>query len=576
VNTSISSGSISIRSLRAGAVRRAAIAVLAALLALLTLGAMRPPVAAAASAPGTSTPDLAAIDRYVEAQRRATRLPGLVLGIVHGDQVVHLRGFGQAGPSGRPVTPQTPFILASTTKSLTALAVMQLVEAGKVDLDAPVQRYLPWFRLADPAASARITVRHLLNQTSGLADPSESLTKATSGLADPSGSLTKADGSDAALEHAVRALSSVQPTQPAGQAFEYVNVMNYSTLGLIIQTVAGQSYEDYMRQHVLGPLAMANSYTSPVEARRHGLATGHRYWFGRPVAYQQPYVRAAVPAGFLSASAEAMTHHLIAQLNGGRYQTARVLSPAGIAQLHRPAVKISRPPDRDVAYAMGWFVEQANGVSLLWHQGTVPGFHADLMLAPQDRWGVVVLANGRNWLSPDDESTIARGVLGRLVGRQLTTPPVTNASQTLFFVMLGVVVLQVLGIARSVVLLRRWRAQPTRRPRGLLRVTARVVLPLLMGLAWALVCLVGLPKLGGSLREAAADIGWLLVAVLDDLHWADRASLLLTTPDLGWLLVASGTVSLVWGVTRAVLAVSTLRRRPVEPATPAQVKTVSA
>jgi hypothetical protein len=271
-----------------------------------------------------------------------------------------------------------------------------------------------------------------------------------------------------------------------------------------------------------------------------------------------------------------MTHHLIAQLNGGRYQVTRVLSPAGIAQLHRPAVKISRPPDRDVAYAMGWFVEQANGTSLLWHQGTVPGFHADLMLAPQDRWGVVVLANGRNWLSPDDESTIARGVLGLLVGRQLTTPPVTNANQALFFVMLGVVVLQVLGIARSVVLLRRWRAQPTRRPRGLLRVTARVVLPLLVGLAWALVCLVGLPKLGGSLREAAADTGWLLVAVLDDLHWADRASLLLTTPDLGWLLVASGTVSLVWGVTRAVLAVSTLRRRPVEPATPAQVKTVSA
>jgi hypothetical protein len=225
---------------------------------------------------------------------------------------------------------------------------------------------------------------------------------------------------------------------------------------------------------------------------------------------------------------------------------------------------------------MGWFVEQANGVSLLWHPGTVPGFHADLMLAPQDRWGVVVLANGRNWLSPDDESTIARGVLGLLVGRQLTTPPVTNANQALFFVMLGVVVLQVLGIARSVVLLRRWRARPARRPRGLIRVTARVVLPLLVGLAWALVCLVGLPKLGGSLREAAADTGWLLVAVLDDLHWADRASLLLTTPDLGWLLVASGTVSLVWGVTRAVLAVSTLRRRPVEPATPAQVKTVSA
>jgi CubicO group peptidase (beta-lactamase class C family) len=532
VNTSISRSSISIRS------RRAAIAVLAALLALLTLGGTRPPAAAAAIAPGASAPDLAAVDRYVEAQRRATRLPGLALGIVHGDRIVHLQGFGHADPAGRPVTPQTPFILASTTKSFTALAVMQLVEAGKVDLDAPVQRYLPWFRLADPAASARITVRHLLNQTSGLADPAESL--------------AKGDGSDAALEHAVRALSAVQPRHPAGQAFGYAN-MNYVTLGLVVQTVSGQSYEDYVRQHVLAPLAMTDAYASPVEARRHGLATGHRYWFGHPVAYQEPYNRAAVPAGYLSASAEAMTHFLIAHLNAGRYQTGRVLSPAGIAALHRPAVKLPAA-DRDVAYAMGWYAEQTDGLSLLWHPGNAPNFHADVMLAPQDRWGVVVLANGHNALSPDRESAIARGVLGLLVGRQLTTPPVTNANQILFFVLLAVAVLQVLGIARSMVLLRRWRAQPARRPRGLIRVTGRVVLPLLVGLAWALVCLVGLPLfLGGSLSV-----------------------LLLTIPDFAVVLLGSGVVALAWGVTRAVLAVRTLRRHRPEASVPAQAETVSA
>jgi CubicO group peptidase (beta-lactamase class C family) len=539
MTTSISTTSTSIRSQRAGAVRRAAITALAALVVLIALGGTRPPAAAAASAQGASTPDLAAIDRYVEAQRRATRLPGLALGIVHGDRVVHLRGFGDADPSGRPVTPQTPFILASTTKSFTALAVMQLVEAGKVDLDAPVQHYLPWFHLADPAASARITVRHLLNQTSGLADPAASL--------------TKGDGSDTALEHAVRALGAVQPTHPAGQAFRYSN-MNYATLGLIVQTVAGQSYEDYMRQHVLGPLGMTNSSPSPVEARRHGLATGHRYWFGHPVAFQEPYNRAAVPAGYLSASAEAMSHYLIAHLNAGRYQTARVLSPAGTAALHRPAAKLPGPPDRDIAYAMGWYVERANGVSMLWHPGNAPSFHADIMLAPQDRWGVVVLANGHNWMSPDRESTIARGVLGLLVGRQLTTPPVTNANQVLFFVLLGVAVLQVLGIARSIVLLRRWRAQPARRPHGLTRVTGRVVLPLLVSLAWALACLVALPLfLGGS------------VSVL-----------LLTIPDLAVVLVGSGAVALAWGVTRAVLVVRTLRRRPAGPAVPVQAETVSA
>lgn len=537
MNTSISGSSTWIRSRSAGATRRGTVVALATMLVLLGVGVTGPPTAAAASAPGAGTPDLAAIDRYVETQRRAMRLPGLALGIVHGDRVVHLRGFGHADPSGRPATPQTPFLLASTTKSFTALAIMQLVEAGKIDLDAPVQRYLPWFRLADPAASARITVRHLLNHTSGLADPSESL--------------TKGDGSDAALEHAVRALRTVQPRQPAGQAFDYVN-MNYTTLGLIIQTVAGQSYEDYMRQHVLAPLGMTNSYLSPVEARRHGLATGHRYWFGRPVPFHMPYIRAAVPAGFISASAEAMTHYLIAHLNAGRSRGARVLSPAGVAELHRPAVKLV-VADRNIAYAMGWYVEQANGVSMLWHPGNTANFHADVLLAPKDRWGVVVLANGHNSLSPDGESMIARGVLGLLVGRQLTTAPVTHANQMLFNVLLGVVVLQMLGIARSIVLLRRWRAQPARRPRGPIRVTGRIVLPLLLSLAWALVCLVGLPSLaGGSLSVV-----------------------LLLLPDLGVVLAVSGGVALAWGVCRAILAVRTLRRHATEPAVPAQIETVS-
>jgi CubicO group peptidase (beta-lactamase class C family) len=538
MNTSIVRTGTGIGSLMAGAARRATIVALATMVVLLAFGATRPPAAAAAGAPGVGTPDLAAIDRYVEAERRATPLPGLALGIVHGNRVVHLRGFGHAGPSGRPVTPQTPFLLASTTKSLTALAVMQLVEAGKVDLDAPVQRYLPWFRLADPAASARITVRHLLNQTSGLADLSESL--------------VKGGGSDAALEHAVRTLASVPPHHPAGQAWHYAN-MNYATLGLIIQTVSGQSYEDYMGQHVLGPLGMTNSYPSPVEARRHGLATGHRYWFGRPVAFQEPYIRAAVPAGYLSASAEAVSHYLIAHLNDGRYGAARVLSPAGIAQLHRPAVKISGPGS-DVSYAMGWVVERANGVSMLWHPGSAASFHANLLLAPQDRWGVVVLMNGNNALSPARMDGIGRGVLGLLVGRQLTTTPVTNANQIVFFVVLGVGVLQLLGIARSIVLLRRWRAQPARRPRGRLRVTARVVLPLLVSLAWALVCLVILPMfLGGSL-----------------------SLLLLTTPDFAVVLMGSGVLAAAWGITRAILAVRTLRRHPAEPAAPVQVETVSA
>src|SRR6266516_2736780 len=176
------------------------------LLVVVSLTAL--PVAAASHA---GAPDLTRIDAYVSEQMQADHIPGVALGLVHNDQIVHLRGFGEASQSGRAVTPQTPFILASVSKSFTALAIMQLVEAGKVKLDAPVQRYLPWFRVADPVASARITIRHLLNHTSGLPTT-------------PGGEfVTSADTSDRALEQRVRALSSAELTAPVGTIWQYCN-----------------------------------------------------------------------------------------------------------------------------------------------------------------------------------------------------------------------------------------------------------------------------------------------------------------------------------------------------------------
>src|SRR2546429_8440732 len=119
--------------------------LLACLLAVLALPFIAFPVAAA---PHGGAPDLARIDAYVSEQMQADHIPGVALGLVHNDQIVHLRGFGSADQSGRAVTPHTPFLLASVSKSFTALAVMQLVEAGKIELDAPVQRYLPPVRVA--------------------------------------------------------------------------------------------------------------------------------------------------------------------------------------------------------------------------------------------------------------------------------------------------------------------------------------------------------------------------------------------------------------------------------------------
>ena len=209
------------------------------------------------------------IDAYIERHMDRLNIPGATLAIVEGDKIVHLRGFGQARPGGEVPSPQTPFFLGSTTKSITALAVMQLVEAGKVELDAPVQRYLPWFRVADPQASAQMTVRHLLNQTSGL-----SMLSGLFPLAD-------LDESSGASERQARALSTLKVSRPVGSAFEYSNT-NYSLLGLIIEAASGESYEAYIHGHIFAPLEMRHSFTTRAEASQHGLAVGHRYWFALP------------------------------------------------------------------------------------------------------------------------------------------------------------------------------------------------------------------------------------------------------------------------------------------------------
>jgi CubicO group peptidase (beta-lactamase class C family) len=149
-------------------------------------------------------PDFASIDAYIEKEMREVHIPGLALGILHHDEVVHLRGFGEADPAGRPVTSQTPFILASASKSFTALAIMQLVESGKVDLDAPVRRYLPDFRVADEVASTQITVRHLLHHTSGLPEDSAF------------GPMLSNDIRNEALSDRVHALADVQLSHGVG------------------------------------------------------------------------------------------------------------------------------------------------------------------------------------------------------------------------------------------------------------------------------------------------------------------------------------------------------------------------
>src|SRR5688572_17020664 len=226
-----------------------------------------------------------AVDEYISTKMKELGIPGAALVIVEGDQIVHLKAFGVADASGRPVTPQSPFFTGSTGKSFTALAIMQLVEAGKIKLDEPVQTYLPWFRVADADASKTITVRQLLNMNSGIPQ------------AIGQEQIANLDLSDLAIENNVRALANVDLSAAPSERYEYSNA-NYITLGMIIQAVSGESYEDYIAEHIFKPLDMQNSFTSKSEAQKNGLVVGYQQWFGIPIASPNlPFSRGSLPAG---------------------------------------------------------------------------------------------------------------------------------------------------------------------------------------------------------------------------------------------------------------------------------------
>ncbi len=459
---------------------RAVLQRLAILLVIVLLS-----VAGSAAAPAQAAPDMSAIDVYVRREMEANLVPGLALGIVQGDRITHLQGYGDAG-EGRAVTPQTPFLLGSVSKPITALATMQLVEAGKIELDAPVQRYLPWFRVADPNASAAITVRHLLTQTSGLPT-----------------SAYQPDSRATIGEH-VRRLATVELAAQPGERYIYSSP-NSQILGSIIEAVSGQSYAAYIQEHVFAPLGMRQSYTSEAAARQNGMATGHRLWFGVPFAHSL-YVEGSLPNGMLISSAEDMSHFLIASMNHGRYGDVSLLSAEGIAAMQQPVVQA-----KQFAHGMNWRIGELGGVQAIWHGGSWPNSLADLAFTPDGRWGVVALANVNSLFNGDITERIVTGVLRLLAG--LEAQQTSFGLQRIYLLVAGVALVLVVWEAQSVLAFGRWRAAALRNG-----VSWRAGLDAAGELALPLVLLFGMPKLFGfsltAMVVSAPDVAYLCLSLL--------------------------------------------------------------
>jgi CubicO group peptidase (beta-lactamase class C family) len=436
------------------------------------------------------------IDGYVEEQMRRLKIPGVSLAIVEGNQIVHLRGFGCARPGGETPAPHTPFFIGSVTKSFTALAIMQLVEAGKVGLDTSVQSYLPWFRVADPEASTQITVRHLLNHTSGMSVLQGQMI------------LSELEDTSVAMERQVRTLSSLELSHPVGSKFQYNNT-NYNILGWIIEAASGESYPDYIQKHIFNPLDMRHSSTSKAEAQKNGLAIGHRYWFGYPIpAPNLPIPLGSLPSGQLISCAEDMAHYLIAHLNGGRYRDVQILSEAGIAELHRGAVEWREMGIDFGYYAMGWISQVYGKSTIVSHSGTVPDFGAFAALVPNQKKGIVLLSNANHGMIKVTLDEFGLGAAQLLAGER-SEGTIFGALYLGMRAMLLIPILQTVSVITTLRLIRRWRADSELRPSRGRMWGQHILLTLFPDLLTSLTLVPMMSKMRGWIRLFMPDFSWI-------------------------------------------------------------------
>ncbi len=428
------------------------------------------------------------IDQYLSDQMDASRIPGVALTIIEDGATVHAAGFGNDG-NNNDVTADTPFWIGSNTKSITALAVMQLAEAGAIELDAPVRDYLPAFRLADGPASAQITVRHLLNQTSGISRH------------DGLRAVVGADEGDS-IADVVAHMADLELNRPVGERFEYSN-LNSVVLGAVIEAVTGETWQGYVQDNIFDPVAMTNTYTDRDSAATNGLSATHRSFFGFPLETNASHYPGLAPSGYVYASANDMARYLTVYLEGGTTDGQQVLSPAGIAEMLTPATDERTFPLQSqqftARYGAGWFIGTF-GVAedARWHQGSLPHFTTWMVLLPDTDQAIVVMLNAGSQFEIGGAnaawSRIPQGVVNLLRDGE---PPTGTGAARLFIIVGTLVALAIAAQAWTLA-----RVASGRGPRQ--EVALRRAAPLAWELLVAPLVLIAYPAVAGGLGWRAA------------------------------------------------------------------------
>lgn len=325
------------------------------------------------------------LDLDVVLQEIMTRwdVPGLAVGMVEGDDIVYAKGFGvQSLATQAPVTLESVFCVQSVSKCFVATAVMQWVERGKLELDAPLTQSLPYFQMDDDRYR-QITIRQMLSHTSGMPDIDER---------DYVEWVTHPEYDDGAAERFVRSLSDKKLIGDPGERFGYSNIA-YNVLGDVLAKTSAKSFENTMREQVLIPSGMPNSTFMLADIPTHRLAWPHLRSPEMKPNPSYPYHRADAPASFLHATVVDMCHWGIACLNRGSYLGQRLLSPASYALMWTPVAKRGNPPGVFETMGLGWSIGHFKDVKTVCHGGAGFGGTAFFLILPEKNCAAVILCN---------------------------------------------------------------------------------------------------------------------------------------------------------------------------------------
>ena len=346
--------------------------------------------------------DVLKLDSVLEEIISSWGVPGLGVGIVQNGEIVYTRYYGvQSLDTQAPVTENSIFCIASITKVFVASAVMQLVEQGKIDLDAPLAGYLPYFRLDDPRYT-EMTIRQVLSHTSGMPDMDES--EYDELVAHP-------EVDEGAVERYVCGLSHLKLVAAPGERFFYSNIA-YNVLGDLIAKVSGQTFEDYLTEHILRPAGMPGSALSHLAVPQERLALPHLRIPQMIVNPIYPYHRADAPASFLHTTVVDMCHWGITCLNGGVYQGQRILSPTGFDLMWTPVVDRGSPPFYE-SHGLGWVLGHFDGLKTVAHGGGGFGWTDFFFLLPEVNQAAVILVNEES----SARSRFIRAVVHAMLGK---------------------------------------------------------------------------------------------------------------------------------------------------------------